>query len=163
MAGRPLLGGGGIVPDVTVLPDTLTNDEMGAVRTLYSGGGAFNTELFNYAVEYIQGRSDLTESFRLSAAELEAFQDALLDVGVPASDEVFGTAERYVRYHLEREIALQAFGDAGQFRRTLPYDRQLTQGLELLEGVTTTRALLQAVRDLGPGLVADAPADAGAP
>jgi carboxyl-terminal processing protease len=159
MAGRPLLGGGGIVPDVTVLPDTLTNDETGAVRTLYSAGGAFTRTLFDYAVDYIQQRQGLSEDFRLSATDMATFQEALLAAEVPASDEVFRTAERYIRYHLEREIALQAFGDVGQFRRTLPFDRQLRRSIELLDGVTTTRGLLQAARRT----VADAPAEAGAP
>jgi carboxyl-terminal processing protease len=159
MAGRPLLGGGGIVPDVTVLPDTLTIDETGAVRTLYSAGGAFATTLFNHAVQYIQEREGLPEDFSLSDADLEAFRQVLVDAEVPASEEVFETAERYVRYQLEREIALQAFGDLGQFRRTLRYDRQLNRGLELLDGVTTTRALLQGARPI----VADEPAEAGNP
>ncbi|NNF37505.1 MAG: S41 family peptidase [Gemmatimonadetes bacterium] len=159
MAGRPLLGGGGIVPDVIVLPDTLTVDETGAVRTLHSVGGAFSATLFDFAVDYIQRRNALREDFSLSSGEMASFQQALLDAGVPASDEVFQPAERYVRYHLEREIGLQAFGDVGQFRRTLPYDRQLLRGLDLLDGVTTTRALLQASR----AVVADAPAEAGAP
>jgi carboxyl-terminal processing protease len=146
MAGRPLLGGGGIVPDVRVLPDTLTAVESGAVRALYRQGGAFNTALFSHAVEFIQARPGLTEAFEIGPAEMTAFRRTLDERGVQLPPGVFQDASRYIQYHLEREIALQAFGDGGQFRRTLRYDTQVARALEILEGATTTRALLQSAR-----------------
>lgn len=146
MAGRPLLGGGGIVPDVEVLPDTLTAMETGAVRALYRRGGQFNTALFNYAVSYIQEHPGLAEDFEIGAAEMAGLRRTLDERGVEVPDEVFRDAERYIRYHLEREIALQAFGDAGQFRRAMRWDRPVVRALELMDGVETTRALLQAAR-----------------
>lgn len=146
MAGRTLLGGGGIVPDVVVLPDTLTTVETGAVRSLYRQGSAFNTELFNYVVELVRDRPDLPADFTVGDAELAAFDRALQDAGITLGDGVFDDASRYIRYQLEREIALQAFGEAGQFRRMMRYDTQLLRAVELMEGTTTTRALLQAAR-----------------
>lgn len=149
MAGRPLLGGGGIVPDVRVLPDTLTVVEAAAVRALYRQGGAFNTALFNYAVSYLQERPGLGEDFEIGDAELAALRVTLDERGVDVADDVFRDASRYIRYQLEREIALRAFGDAGQFRRTVRYDAQLARALDLFDGVETTRALLQAAREAG--------------
>ncbi len=153
MAGRPLLGGGGIVPDVEVLPDTLSNAETGAVRALFSQGGAFNTVLFNYAVAYIQDRPSLPEDFVVGAAELAGLKAALDQRGLQVPDDVYREAERYVRYRLEQEIALQAFGDEGQFRHTLRWDRPLAEALALMEGAGTTRELLAAARDM-PGSTA---------
>jgi carboxyl-terminal processing protease len=147
MAGRPLLGGGGIVPDVRVLPDTLTAVESGAVRALSRQGGAYVTALFNYAVGFIQDRPGLTEDFVVGAAEMAEFRASLEERGVDLPEGVFDEAARYIRYHLEREIALQAFGDGGQFRRTLRYDTQVAEALQLLQGASSTRALLTAARD----------------
>jgi len=146
MAGRTLLGGGGIVPDVRVLPDTLTTVEMGAVRALYREGSAFTTALFNHVVGIVQNRSDLSPDFVVGPAELAAFDRAVREAGIDLGAGVFEDASRYIRYQLEREIALQAFGEAGQFRRMMRYDTQLQRAVELMEGAPTTRALLQAAR-----------------
>ena len=62
----------------------------------------------------------------------------------------FTGALRYVRYHLEKEIALQAWGEAGQFEQLRRHDRQLERALELLRGVQSPVALLNATRDAEP-------------
>lgn len=147
-AGRPLLGGGGIVPDVRVLPDTLTTVETSAVRALYRQGGEFNTALFGFAVSYIQNHPGLTLDFRVGEAEVAELRRYLVERGVEISDQLFGDGERYVRYHLEREIAVQAFGEAGGFQHSVRWDRQLTRAVELISGVATTRELLQAAREI---------------
>ena len=146
MAGRTLFGGGGIVPDIVVLPDTLTTVETGAVRALYRQGSAFNTQLFNYVVELVRNQPDLPADFAVGATELAAFDRALQEAGIVLGDGVFDDASRYIRFQLEREIALQAFGEAGQFRRMMRYDTQLLRAIELMGGASTTRALLQAAR-----------------
>ena len=50
-----------------------------------------------------------------------------------------------MRYHLEREIALQAWGTEGQFEHSWRGDRQITTAVEMLRGVSTTEELLTAV------------------
>lgn len=147
-AGRPLLGGGGIVPDVRVLPDTLTTAETGAVRALYRQGGEFNAALFAYAVSYIQQNPGLALDFEVGAAELAGFRTVLDEREVEVSDGVFADAQRYIRYHLEREIAVQAFGEAGGFRHSVRWDRQLDRAVQLISGVQTTRELLAAAREI---------------
>lgn len=163
-AGRPLLGGGGIVPDVRVLPDTLTTVETGGVRALYRQGGEFNTALFAYAVSYIQQNPSLSLDFEVGPAELEGLRAVLDERGVEVADEVFRGAERYIRYHLEREIAVQAFGEAGGFQHSVRWDRQLARAVELISGVETTRDLLQAARDIegSTALIAEAASQAAA-
>jgi carboxyl-terminal processing protease len=158
MAGRTLFGGGGIVPDVRVLPDTLTTVETGAVRALYREGSAFNTVLFNHVVAIVQDRPDLRVDFSVGAEELAAFDRALQEAGIALGAGVFADASRYIRYQLEREIALQAFGEAGQFRRMMRYDNQLQRALEVMEGATTTRGLLQAARRVEGATAASAAA-----
>ncbi len=145
--GREVLGGGGIVPDVLVIPDTLTTQERDALRELERGGGAFSTQVFHFAVEYRQRRPALSESFSLDRADLEAFRARLEAAGLPLSPAAFQRAERFLRLRLEQEIAEQAWGDAGAFRRTLGRDRALLKARSLLLGAADTRTLLDLAGD----------------
>ncbi len=54
-------------------------------------------------------------------------------------------AERFVRYRMEREIALQAWGDAGQFEQLRRHDTQLTAAVELLRGAANPADLIEQV------------------
>ena len=60
-------------------------------------------------------------------------------------EAAFITGVRFVRYHLEREIALQAWGDSGVFEQSRKYDEELAAALELLRGVLTQDDLIEAV------------------
>ena len=140
--GRVLYGGGGITPDLFVAPETLSRDEVEAVQRVFRQGGAFSVELFNFAVAYVAEHPSLTEGFSLSEAEMERFFRGLAQgEGAPSADDL-ASASRFVRYHLEREIALQAWGDAGQFRQSRRWDAQLSRAVELLNGTETLDELI---------------------
>lgn len=141
--GRTLYGGGGITPDLLITPDTLNDDERAAVQELFQSAGTFNLALFNHAVRYLQQHPDPQEGFRLSQADLAAFQQVLLDRGVDVAPDVLDRAERFVRYQLEREIALQKWGDLGEFRQTLQHDLQVQRAVELLREAPTPEALFR--------------------
>jgi carboxyl-terminal processing protease len=152
-AGRTVYGGGGVPPDVFVEPETLTDAEVGGARRLFLSAGAFSQAIFNGAVSYVQENPELEPGFELSDDDLDAFFDELSEWDPDVSREYFDSASRYVRYHLEREIALQAWGESGQFRQSKRYDRQLARALQLLDGVETPEELLGTVSGVG----ADAP------
>jgi len=144
-AGRTVYGGGGITPDLFVAPPTLSDAEVRAVQNVFRSGGAFSVALFNFAVRYVQEHPGLEQGFLLTGAELEAFYETLGAFEASVEREDFGRAERFMRYHLEREIALQAWGDAGQFQQMRPYDRQLGRALEILRGVDDLDGLFAAI------------------
>jgi carboxyl-terminal processing protease len=143
VSGRTLLGGGGITPDVFVQPETLSVSEEAAVRAIYQQAGAFNVALFNFAVRYVGEHPGLDRDFTLGENDLQAFYRALPEWSVTVDRDDFRMASRFVRYHLEREIALQAWGEQGQFLRDIAADRQLARALELLAGVESTQELLR--------------------
>lgn len=143
MGGRTLYGGGGITPDVLVVADTLTSRERDAIRELDRAGGAFLTGVFNYAVRYLQNHPELGQGFRLSSADLEAFRRSLEETGVELTPSSFRRAERFIRYQLEGEIALRAWGEAGQFQRQVSQDRVLQRALDLLDEASSTSELLE--------------------
>lgn len=143
MGGRTIYGGGGIVPDLVVAPETLSEEEARSVQSIFRRGGQFQEALFRFAVTYVREHPDLQPGFSLGSADLDAFYGSLPENGESADREHFERAERFVRYHLEREIALQAWGERGQFEQSARYDRQLEEALDLLEGVTTRDELFE--------------------
>jgi carboxyl-terminal processing protease len=161
-AGRPLLGGGGIVPDVSVVPDTLSADEARAVRALFQHGSALTRAVFSFAVEYNRMHPDLEVGFQLDDAALEGFRELLVANEVDVAAEHFRDASRFLRYQLQREIALQGLGEAAQFLQVMPEDVQLARALELLAEARSTSELLRVAGAGVPDDVATATAAAAA-
>lgn len=150
LGGREILGGGGIVPDRFVVPDTLSPLETRAVNAIASTG-RFRDTLFSFAVEWLSERAGIDRDFTLDDASMAAFRGALIDAGAAdtaetdarmSPEELLDTADRFLRYQLEREIALQAFGEEGEFLRTADRDLQLRAALGLLGRVSTDAELL---------------------
>ncbi len=145
MGGRILFGGGGITPDVTVLPDTLTLAEQEAVQRVFRSAGVFATALFNFSVSYVQEHPDLELGFVSSGADLDRFYRYLVDEHEVELDRAdFMAARRFVRYQLEREIALQAWDEEDAFRQIRTRDAQLNKAIELLQNSESPQALFQA-------------------
>lgn len=141
-AGRKVLGGGGIVPDVLVMADTLTLREREAILELERTGGRFVTTVFNFAVEFLQKNPDLEPDFELVPSDLRRFHEMLREAGVELSASGFQQSERFVRFQLEKEIALREWGLEGEFRRVLARDRVLQRALGLLEDSASPAELL---------------------
>lgn len=160
LGGRPLFGGGGIVPDILVQPDTLGVDEQQAVQHLFREAGIYSTSLFNFAVEFLQRPEfrDQVEGngaagdpdFDIGADELEALRQKLAERGFEVDADVWQRAERFTRFQLESQIARQGWGEAGQFVRMLPDDLPLQAALEHLRGADSVEALLAAARVAAP-------------
>jgi carboxyl-terminal processing protease len=142
-SGRQVLGGGGIIPDVLVMADTLTTRETEVIREVDRSGPLFQTAVFNFAVRYLQENPDLQPDFRIGPEDMERFRGLLRETGVPLSSTQFQRLGRFVRFQLEREIALQAWGEAGEFRRVMDTDRVLQRTLTLLRDSGTTSDLLR--------------------
>jgi carboxyl-terminal processing protease len=146
MGGRLLRGGGGIVPDEWVSPDTLSSGESEAVQALYRQAGLFSRAIFDHAVDYVSTHDGLSPDFELSAAEVEGFRRRLEQVGVELEAGVFDEARGYIVAQLSAEIALQAFGEVGVFQRDYGRDAALNRALDRLQQATTTRDLLALLR-----------------
>jgi carboxyl-terminal processing protease len=145
VGGRRLYGGGGIAPDVFVMPDVLNADEERAVRALYRQNGTMSVAVFNYAVRYVQDHPDLKPGFDLTAADLDSFYRRLPEWDVSVDRADFRAAHRFISYQLEREIALQAWGDEGQFLQERRFDKPLAKAVELLQGAPSQDELLARV------------------
>ena len=158
VGGRTLVGGGGITPDILVVPDTLTVEEQRAIRELDRAGGSFATAVFNYAVFYLQEHPSLAPGFRLGEADLETFRRRLPEWDVEISADAFRALRRFIRFQLTREIAQQAWGAEGEFRALLPHDRAVERALELLREAGSPEDLFRlAGQDVGTLVSGGAP------
>jgi len=142
--GRQLYSGGGIVPDVLAQVDTLSSDEQAAVRLLFQEAAGYSLARFDYAVRYLQERpaSGSVPDFELTGAEageLLAILEGNTDLGLGSG--ILPDAQRFVEIDLELEIALQGWGEIGEFRRGVPHDAPLQAALGVLRGADSPEDL----------------------
>jgi carboxyl-terminal processing protease len=154
-SGRTVLGGGGIVPDVTVKPDTTTLAERAMITAVSKKASVFNDVMARYAVEYERRTPSLTRDFRITPEMHRELFDRLHAAGVEVTREQFEGGSRLIDARLVNEIAISRFGAAVAAQRNDTDDRTLQQALRLLQGADTQAALFQAAQRLQP--VAAAP------
>lgn len=157
-AGRTLLGGGGISPDVFVLPDTLSTAEQVAVRALFRQGGVLNQAFFRYATEYVAENEGLDPDFPVTDAMVAEFYELLLEMGADFDREIYREADRFIRYHIASEVALQASGEQGQFARLRSTDQQLARAIDFLSRTTSVEGIF---RIAGQDFPTEGPGNAG--
>jgi carboxyl-terminal processing protease len=138
-AGRKVLGGGGITPDVTVIPDSLPPMVLEAERRNLP---------FKFANRWVNAHPDLRAGAPLDDALRRAWESALRADAVKAGDPA--TRERLERA-LRRELARRVAGDAGAARVALEGDPAFQRALAVAR-----RA--RAARDVFAGLAMPAPA-----
>ena len=159
--GRELHGGGGIVPDLWILQDTLTSPEQSALDEVLQSSRGFLAALQNWAVAYLNEHPDLEPGFRITDADLASFHAALKERGAGIPIETFLRARHTITFHLGSEIALLAWGDLGRFERVSEYDSQLQRAVELL-GAAGDQAQLFALAGSPLALTAQAGDGSGA-
>jgi carboxyl-terminal processing protease len=133
-AGRPVYGGGGITPDVTVRADTLQGPERELMRLLAPRGALVNEVLQEMAVDLGPG---MEPAFRATPALREDLLRRMERRGFRVDPEKYRAGSPLVDRLLEDRIAEFAFGDSAAFRRTIPRDAQLQAALRVLRGAQT--------------------------
>jgi carboxyl-terminal processing protease len=138
-AGRVVYGGGGISPDVSVNPDTLTTVEQRAARQLAGKLQEAFVSLAQYAEEL---RPQLRNpNFTVEPAWRTEYFRRLKSGGVPVDSATFFAAPRYVDRIMGQRIAKAAFGDSSGVIRNFRDDNQLQKAIELLRRSQTQRDL----------------------
>jgi carboxyl-terminal processing protease len=145
-SGRTVYGGGGIVPDLVVRPDTATQAERDFFRAMSRSAAQWQDALFGYAVEYERSRPELRPDFEITPAMKRAFYERLVASGIDVSWELFQGAERFIETQLIDQIARSRFGAEVAALRDDPSDVALQEAVALLRGATDTRSLFRSVR-----------------
>ena len=141
--GRVVHGGGGIVPDLWVAPDTMTTEEYEAVRRLLAAGGEFSAAMANWSLAYVGAHPDLQPDFQIDEADIRGFYATLGDEDVGSAlvlDDLLAAA-RFIDHLLGSEITRDVWGDVGEFRREAAADRPLQRALELLRAADAQEEL----------------------
>jgi carboxyl-terminal processing protease len=155
--GRTVYGGGGIVPDVVVKPDTLSTAEKAFFQAVSKHAGVFNSVILRYAVEYDRAHPNLPRDFPVTPEMRREFFDRLRAAGVPVTWEQFQGAQRFLDTRLIDEIATSRFGPAVAAMRNDASDRVLQEAIRLLRASASQAALFRAAQGLGPTVAAERP------
>src|SRR5690606_11195705 len=148
--GRTVYGGGGIVPDMIVRPDTLNAQERAFFEAVSKSGSKFSDVVFRYAVEYVRENAGLEEGFPVTQAMRDEFLRRLQEAGVEVTREQFAGAERLLDQRLGYEIAYAKWGTAAASQRANSDDNVVRAAVELLRGTPTQTALFERARTQGP-------------
>jgi carboxyl-terminal processing protease len=142
-SGRVVYGGGGIVPDVIVQPDSLTPAEKDFFTSAAKSGSKFNDVAFRYAVDYVRQNPALKQDFAVTPAMQQEFFDRLKAAGVPVTQAQFAGASGLIGRRIGYEIALAKWGTDAASRRATADDKVVRTALDLLNGVDSEEALFQ--------------------
>ncbi len=143
--GRPVKGGGGIRPDLTVRPDTLTDGEQAFWRSLGAQIPDYRGALTTFALEFKADDGITDPDFQVTNAMRAELIRRVRANGVELSNSVFAAARDLLDSQLEYEITQYVFGrDVATMRRTRN-DSQVQRALELLRGSPTIEELLTRV------------------
>ena len=143
--GRPVIGGGGIRPDVTVRSDTLTEEEQAFWRALGANIPVYRGALTTYALDLKAGGTITQPDFRPTAAMRNELVRRIRQHGIEISSATLNGARNLLTRQLEYEVLRYVFGrDVETMRRTRD-DVQVRRALDLLQGASTPDQLLARV------------------
>lgn len=138
-AGRTILGGGGITPDLVVTTDTASAAERELGRAVAPTLQAWLTTIAAFGVDM---KPTLKPDFTITAEMREEFFSRLTKAKVGITRAQLDAAQPSVDRLLELELTRWAFGDSTRLRRSIRYDQQLAAALTLLKQGPTQRQLL---------------------
>jgi carboxyl-terminal processing protease len=142
-SGRTVYGGGGIVPDLIVRPDTLSATEKEFFTAAAKSGSKFNDVVFRYALEYSRAHPNLSRNFTVTPEMTTEFYNRLRAAGVEGTREQFDAASRLIQQRLAYEITLAKFGPTAASERTNSNDEVVAAAVELLRGSSNQAALFR--------------------
>ena len=141
-AGRVVRGGGGIVPDLVIRPDSLTSGEREFAKELGSHVPQYRDAITTYALEAKKNGLVKSENFKITPEMRQQLQQRLKAKGVDLTPAAFDSASRLVNDQLGYEIARYVFGRPAEFRRRVQNDEQMQAAMDLLRKAQTPKELL---------------------
>ena len=150
MAGREVLGGGGITPDLRVKREADPAFEA-FVRAITPHSAAYNDAIFSYANEYVATHHTLRPDFVVTDGMLGELFDALSAHGVEVSRETFDGAGEWLARQLGYRIAYSKWGQEGARKRWNLDDKDVEAARNVLREADTPSSVF----DVGARLMAE--------
>jgi carboxyl-terminal processing protease len=141
-AGRIVRGGGGIVPDIVIRSDTLTEGEREFAKALGTNLPQYRDVLTGFALEQKSTKKVTSEAFTVSPEMRQRVFRRLQEKGVKLTPAEFDQGARLIDEQLGYEIARYVFGRPAELRRRVADDRQVQTALGLLRQAQTPKELL---------------------
>jgi carboxyl-terminal processing protease len=141
-AGRTVRGGGGIVPDLVIRPDSLSASEKDFAKALGSHVPDYKDVLTGYALEAKRDGLVKSEAFSVTPAMREQVYQRLRTKGIELTPQVYQGAGSLIDDQLGYEIARYVFGRPAEFRRRAQDDKQVQTAIGLLRKAATPRELM---------------------
>lgn len=145
-AGRIVLGGGGIVPDVEVATLSATKTDRALQAALGAKVPQFRDAMVDYALSLKASRRVTDSDFVVTPAMRDELYRRLQARRIVVPRAVYDSAAPLLTRALGSQIARYVFGPRAEAARGLREDPTLSKALELLQGVDTPKALLERVR-----------------
>jgi len=131
-------GGGGIQPDLVVVPDTMTSAEQEFWLGLGARLPTYRDAVTSYALELKAAETVLDGQFEVDAAMRAGLVRRLREREIEVPAEAWGLVDQYLTYEVQRYV----FGRASENERRLSDDKQVQKALELLREARTVPDLL---------------------
>ncbi|MFQ5679828.1 MAG: S41 family peptidase [Gemmatimonadota bacterium] len=141
--GRRVFGGGGITPDLFVMPDTLNSREQTLRSAVLHEGTDLRNLALRFSVRWWKDHPELKKTFQVNGTLREAFYGYLTgEGGVEIDRDLYRDSQGYVDLLLTWQLAGTAFGETAQLQRRVESDVQVGRALSLLHRARTPRELL---------------------
>ncbi len=141
--GRVVYGGGGITPDLVVMPDTLTTNEQLFRQALAASEVALRDAAFRFSVRWAHDHPQLREDFEITPAIREAFFSFLVDGEEANLDrDLYDEAVGWIDWELGIRVAQAVFGEEASLKRTLRRHPQVSKAIALLSQTDTPQGLI---------------------
>jgi carboxyl-terminal processing protease len=141
-AGRVVRGGGGIVPDLVIRPDTLSGGEKEFAKQLGSHLPEYRDVLTTFALEAKKNGLVKSEAFTVTPEMRQQVYQRLRAKGIDLTPQVYDGASGLITDQLGYEIARYVFGRPAEFRRRAQADKQLQTAMGLLRKAGSPRELM---------------------
>lgn len=140
-SGRVVYGGGGIHPDLEVLPDTLTLEERPFVEVARRNPTEYADALWSFATRYSDEHPELQPGFEVTPRMVDEFYIALQEAGIEVDREIYDDAQRTIEIQLGAEITRTRWGFSEARKRNNTTNPQVRVAVELLRQATDPASL----------------------
>jgi carboxyl-terminal processing protease len=142
-AGRVVLGGGGIVPDVEVPTVAVTKADRALQAALGAKVPLFRDVMVDYALSLKAAGTVPDAQFVVTPAMRDELYRRLQRRAVEVPRAVYDSAAPLVTQALGSQIARYVFGPRAQAARSLRQDPTLAKAMQLLQNVDSPTALIE--------------------
>jgi len=142
-AGRTVLGGGGILPDVLVPSQVTSKQEKALQEALGAKVSKFRDAMVDYAIALKASHAVTSQDFAVTPEMRDELYRRMQARGINVERAVYDSAQTLVNRALGGQITRFVFGTQAEYARTLREDANLAKARELLRGATTPSDLIQ--------------------